>query len=1038
MAARDEFVGYRCWDKNYLDEILKWDAGEPSDAVLLATHSPALITAGKDGPLITEMEVLERFLEEKPSGINILPILGIPGSGKSHVVRWLRPHVEKVDKGFVVYIRREDTSLRGLITEILNTLEKAGVQDEVVDLREKLSQAYDRTLSEGGDNTVLNRISERLEAISNEKGDDADRVGLAGLLPPLIRDEAFRLPLKKEGGVVSRFVGSVMEDGEVNLEGEGFAFSEEDFPTSQELEGRLGEHAQRAFDQVDHPDFKGVITGLITEAFNQSIPLIFGFSGGMELGAVFRSARKLLLAQGLTLYVLIEDLSALQGFETALLNSFVELPTVEGEKVLCDIHVVIATTTGFFNDYLPEGIKTRIEAINQGHSIKQDSRSRAEATNRGNLVHVGVDSEGLSSHNLSEFSSRYLNAVRAGLKEIEYTYESEGRPSGQDWIPNLCSECAYIDKCHSAFGQIDGVGLYPFNEEALHAFYSHKVAQYRDLNGQFNPRKLISEVLYPVLITAGEELPLAQFPPNSLIQEFELSPRLGPNAVISIQQDAEDKDKDRRDPLLRFWGGAPNEAGDLHPGIHEAFVISRIGKEGSTPEPKCEHGLPKNQCRNAKCAGGTPPPPTEEPNDPLVEALSNWAAGAELVGGHATVLITRLENSVKEAIDWHGLGVPMPGTSGSRFIGADSNSFLRKFSFHIEDSRGVSQENTKITRDFKRAEHAGLLLQLAQALSQKNGAVGLGLAGYASIVDCIDDATSEVSDAIQEFIWSDADDSMARVLTERLALGGLVIGGDEPGLDSVGMAKYVTVDVGDINPSGAGRWSKLVSILNDERSRQQKELLDMNRTTQGGFNDKSTLRTGRIIFHLQKLTTAWEPVVDPPSGAPRVVRMGQRDLTGGVKERLEEVVEAVEVLKEFLGNSTSWEEIAAEVLAATVDATQTGIEEDFRELYNKLDLLDQYPPISEYQGLLEATASPGANVGENLLIIGNSEKLRPLELRQLLETISGAFSQVIRNGEQRLGITGEKSDEDSQSGESPLKEFKKVVQKLLVQIGELR
>ena len=118
--------------------------------------------------------------------------------------------------------------------------------------------------------------------------------------------------------------------------------------------------------------------------------------------------------------------------------------------------------------------------------------------------------------------------------------------------------------------------------------------------------------------------------------------------------------------------------------------------------------------------------------------------------------------------------------------------------------------------------------------------------------------------------------------------------------------------------------------------------------------------------------------------------------------------------------------------------TQTGIEEDFRELYNKLDLLDQYPPISEYQGLLEATASPGANVGENLLIIGNSEKLRPLELRQLLETISGAFSQVIRNGEQRLGITGEKSDEDSQSGESPLKEFKKVVQKLLVQIGELR
>ena len=1042
MAIQDDFTGYRCWDENYLGDMLKWDAGEPSDAILFATHSPALITSGEGGPLINEMEVLTRFLEEKASGINILPILGKAGSGKSHVVRWLRPYVEKVDKAFVVYIRRDETSLRGLITGVLDALEKAGVQDEVTDLREKLSDAHDQTLKEGSENTVLNRISEQLETISKEKSDDATRPGLAELLPPLIRDEAFRIPLKKEDGVVSRFVKSVMEEGEVNLDGAGFTFSEEDFPSSQQLVGHLGEHAQNAFNQVNHPDFKSIAASLINEAFERSIPLIFGFSGQMELGAVFRSARKLLLSQGRTLYVLIEDLSSMKGFETGLLDSFVELPNIEGEKILCNLHVVIATTTGFYDSQLPESIKTRIEAINHEHSTEKSSRSRIEVTNRGSLVHVGVDSANLDSRNLSGFSSRYLNAVRVGQDAIENGYESGVQLSDQDWVPNPCNECVHVDKCHSAFGEIDGVGLYPFNENALNAFYLHKEAEYRqELSGQFNPRKLISEVLYPVLMTASEKIPLGEFPPNSLIRNFKHSPPLGEGAVISIQENTDDKCRERRDPLLRFWGGAPSEAGDLHPGIHVAFAIPEIGK-GAIPPSGCKHGLLKSQCQDSECVGEREPSTSDSvkppSGHPLVEAVKAWVGGERLVGGQATKVIAWLEKSVKESIDWHGLGVPMPGNRGSLFIGGGSNSFLRQFSFHIEESRGVQKESTKITRDLKRAEHGGLLLQFAKALAQKKGAVGLGLDGYVSLVEYVDDVTSEVSNAIQEFVWSDDDDSMVRVLAERLALGGLAAGGDESDLDSVGLVKYVTPNVGEIKLNGAGRWPKLVSILDDERSLQQKELLNMNRTTQSDFDDKSTLRTGRIIFHLQKLATTWEPIVGPLSGQPKVVRMAKKDLIGGVKERLGEVVEAVEDLKALLGSADTWEKVESEINDAMVVATQAGINEDFGEVYSKLILLKEYPPISSYQNLLEGSVSSGANVGENLLTIGNSEKLHPVELHQLLERVSGILSQVIRNGEQRLGNIREKTGENSQLEESPLKEFKTTVQKLLETIGELQ
>jgi len=541
-----------------------------------------------------------------------------------------------------------------------------------------------------------------------------------------------------------------------------------------------------------------------------------------------------------------------------------------------------------------------------------------------------------------------------------------------------------------------------------------------------------------VLKTAGVELESGGFPPRRLVEEFKLAPHLGPEVVASIHQ-VEGQDRERIEPLLRFWGGNPSEAHNLHPGVHEAFGIQKVfGKSVDLVPPVCKHGVQKEVCKQPECAAKEPSvEPKKLPSDPLVKALGDWYGGGKLGGGFAGKIIDGLATAVANSVDWHGLGVPVPPPAGTRFIGGRADPFFSKFSFDVEDFKGVTTANTKVARKLTKKDHGSLLLDLSIALTHEKGAIGLGLERYGSLVEFVDDVDDEVSGVIQEFVSSDANDSLVRTLAERLALGGLMAGGEKTDLDSMGLANYVTSEVGEIKSYGAGRWSKLVSILNDERSSQQKEFLNMNRTTQGTFDGGSMLRMGRIIFHLQELATTWEPIVGPLSGQPNVIRLGKKDLTNGIKERLAEVVEAAEALKTLLESDADWEQVKSKITKATTTATQAHIEEEFTEIHRVLDELSGYPPISSYQNLLEGAVSSGATVGEDLLTIGNCEKLNPVELHRLLKKISDIFSQVIRNGKQRLGIEGKDATEPPVTEDAPIGRLETSIQELLLKFEEL-
>ena len=96
------FSRFVCWTADHAAEAIAVDATESSDAVFLATHHPAHIlqrppqqTHG--GNPCTEEQVRELLLND-PADPLIIPVVGQSGSGKSHLVRWLKASLATADE----------------------------------------------------------------------------------------------------------------------------------------------------------------------------------------------------------------------------------------------------------------------------------------------------------------------------------------------------------------------------------------------------------------------------------------------------------------------------------------------------------------------------------------------------------------------------------------------------------------------------------------------------------------------------------------------------------------------------------------------------------------------------------------------------------------------------------------------------------------------------------------------------------------------------------------------------------------------------
>jgi hypothetical protein len=615
------FRGFQCWKAEEVGNIMHREAALPSRAVLLATHQPPVIRrvelAGS-GRYGTEAVVTQDALLESVAGSAdqslIVPIFGAAGSGKSHLVLWLRARLEEQNapNRRIIYLPRSETRLDRVIDLMLDG-RTGGAFDEIRGAVGTATRAMDLDEAARRLRDELSVAVRKLDTSSADESQRQLREHLRDNLPDLLDDPVYVKRLVREGGPLRRIVEQAMagasdEPAEVKPEDLDIQL------TALELE-ELSRPAKTLLGDLQHPGLHEAAVSVLNDLRSQALQRILGVEP-MQLVGVIRELRMRLFEENpdLELILMIEDFSLYEVIQYDLLEAMIELPRRDGKQIMCAMKTVMAVTDGFFARMLAssDALRTRISSI--GHVYNLD-------------VSYGSDSaNGLDPEALADFAGRYLNAVRVGEEDLE---------TSEPAVNDACGVCAHRSICHEAFGTAgpDGYGLYPFNAAALDRMV-------RTRQDRFNPRDLL-KVVAATLTSHAQEFEDGRFPSASWARSFDPDQHGRPPVkTLSVRvrgQIDQTLKAEQRQVLLTFWGDAPDELVNLPVGIHEAFDIPLAGdvKVVAPPTPKLPDATPEQS----------------EGIDAIGEALRAWLDGRRLDTENARIVRRVVRDAILAVVD---------------------------------------------------------------------------------------------------------------------------------------------------------------------------------------------------------------------------------------------------------------------------------------------------------------------------------------------------------------------------------------------------
>ncbi|MET7803509.1 protein DpdH [Micromonospora chersina] len=608
-----------CWNADAVFSIIPVEAETPSDSVFNATHSalPILRREKIDrhaGAVVDENALLDA-VHQQPADYPVLPILGRSGAGKSHLVRWLRMNLELKPGTRLVFVPKHRTSLRGILELVLQHAPQA----RAAELRRRVDAAVD---SLGNEQEARLRLRSELATLIETRGAQPGvhsseevelRQYLASSLPALLLDPWFRSSLLADNGAIARLVKEKLRGKDETNKDDAFGFTADDVRLSVDDVRHASREAQDIAGALASDDeLPRLAAAMLNEQLSQAVSAVFGL-GGDDLKNLLVELRLELAREGAELLLLIEDFSIFQGIQGGLIDAITLVPSAD--LAVCPMRVVMAVTTGYFTNHLPDTVKTRT------------------------FVAFDLDLPGGIDRQVdaAAFAAPYLNAVRVGAAALE-----AARRVGDD-VPNACVECPVTDRCHSAFGAVDGVGIFPFNRESL----VRAIRSKSGVDGGFVARDVLTRVLRPVLHRDRDAVAAGDFPTEFFAREF----ATGAEGLLDIEDEArlersEDppSTNERRKRLVRFWGsqgGAQNLAGT----IHQAFNVPAV--EGLTTERKVAK-RPRLRSEDADIVNPAPAP--EIPM--LVAAVDRWIETGEIQQGVRNELRRIVHALVVERIDF--------------------------------------------------------------------------------------------------------------------------------------------------------------------------------------------------------------------------------------------------------------------------------------------------------------------------------------------------------------------------------------------------
>lgn len=429
-----------CWRADNARRIFVTEALEGDDAIFLATHSPirgfqvdkgAADFIGED-----EQAVLDALADPQRRHAFCV-VQGEPGSGKSHLIRWLS--INWPDQNDVkLLLRRADGSLDGALRQLKDRLPA-----EFERLFDGLGQRQQGTL-QGRANMFGAGIAVTLEAnyFSNPIGDEKWCTEFAPDL--LIGFTDIRRAWQAPERILNLLDGAGGERNSAtasfdlfDIENLAQACTRHLKPSAvdaraRELARRLEREAEtvsryreqgwRADEIADDPEAAQFVPTsiMLLQALNarknEAIRTVIGVSAE-ALKTLFHNVREALLERGQRLILLLEDITSWEGLDDSLMDVLVDNAEAlgsDGGPAICPLISIVGITPDFY-DKMRGNSRQRIT-----HEIKLGQST-------GSLQDVATMRE--ADDRLS-FVARYLSAVRVGHDALENWREEAMRIAG--------------------------------------------------------------------------------------------------------------------------------------------------------------------------------------------------------------------------------------------------------------------------------------------------------------------------------------------------------------------------------------------------------------------------------------------------------------------------------------------------------------------------------------------------------------------------------------------------------------------------------
>lgn len=245
-----------CWSRAEIQNAAQVDVGaldfedDASSALFDAVHQSvplARLGKNKQQQPASERDVLNDLCQPITSNEPLIRfITGQTGTGKSHLVRWLRTQIPRNDKWHLVYIEKRNTSLRRIIEQILTDIDTPTANTLRISLVHAAAQV---TTVEEAMLAVLNQLHQLVTF------DEAPTIaGLSGpdlaesrtFVARLIGDFMFKQQLSRPSGPIERIVKLAMHgyDSEATVSPEDLRFRQSDLRVDAEAFEDAGQDFQ--------------------------------------------------------------------------------------------------------------------------------------------------------------------------------------------------------------------------------------------------------------------------------------------------------------------------------------------------------------------------------------------------------------------------------------------------------------------------------------------------------------------------------------------------------------------------------------------------------------------------------------------------------------------------------------------------------------------------------------------------------------------------------------------------------------------------